>query len=117
VSPDDEPYAKFDFYAAHGVEDIIIGDPQDRAVRCFRVDGARYTEARGSRLLVVDSNEMTAGITWPARPGGLSEPRNRTSDGPVVRGKMPPLNRRDCVAVGVFGACRSSLVMRSVIVQ
>lgn len=65
VSPDDETFAKFDFYAAHGVEEIIVADPASRTVRCFRSDGARYVETSASDLLKLGTDEMTAGIRWP----------------------------------------------------
>lgn len=68
VSPDDETYAKFDFYGAHGVEEMIVADPLLQSVRCFRMDGARYVEAPASDLLGVSAAEMTGGIRWPVRP-------------------------------------------------
>ena len=39
VSPDDETYAKFGFYAAHGVEEILVADPTEKRIRCFRRTG------------------------------------------------------------------------------
>ena len=65
VSPDDETYAKFDFYAAHGVEALIVADPHERIVRCFRRDGLRYVEAVNSELLAVAADELTRSIAWP----------------------------------------------------
>ncbi|MDQ3680552.1 MAG: Uma2 family endonuclease [Actinomycetota bacterium] len=32
ISPDDETYEKFGFYADHGVEEIIVADPAARSV-------------------------------------------------------------------------------------
>lgn len=68
VSPDDETYAKFDFYAAHGVEELIVADPKERSVRCFRLEGERFAEAASSSLMGVRANELTTGIDWPPRP-------------------------------------------------
>lgn len=68
VSPDDETYAKFAFYAAHGVEEIVVADPGGRSVRCFRAEGGRFVEGAGSELLGVRADELSAGIDWPALP-------------------------------------------------
>lgn len=70
LSPDDETYAKFDFYAAHGVEEIIVADPKTRTVRCFRLTPlpssrrGSYTESGKSDLLGVDAAHLAAEIDW-----------------------------------------------------
>ena len=68
VSPDDESYAKFGFYAAHGVEEIVVANPRSRSVRCFHAEGGHFIEGPGSELLGVRADELTAAIDWPARP-------------------------------------------------
>jgi len=65
VSPDDETYAKFDFYAAHSVEEIIVADPSARAVACYAPLGDRYHVQSRSALLGVGSADLAAGISWP----------------------------------------------------
>ncbi|MEA2704095.1 MAG: hypothetical protein QOD63_2040 [Actinomycetota bacterium] len=50
VSPDDESYAKFGFYAAHGVDELIVADPHERSVRCFRRTGSGTPRWRGAKL-------------------------------------------------------------------
>ena len=65
VSPDDETFAKFDFYAAHGVDELVVADPRERLVRCFRRDGLGYVEVEGSDLLSVTADVLTRGIDWP----------------------------------------------------
>jgi Uma2 family endonuclease len=65
VSPDDETYAKFGFYAARGVEEIIVADPVNRLVQCFLRAGAGYLPSAASELLGVAAAELTAGIDWP----------------------------------------------------
>lgn len=65
VSPDDETYAKFDFYAAHGVEELIIADPKDQQIRCYERQGDHYVEAPASHALAVRAEELTLGIDWP----------------------------------------------------
>ncbi len=42
LSPDDETYEKFDFYAALGVAEIIVLQPVTREVEVYRLAGPRY---------------------------------------------------------------------------
>lgn len=65
VSPDDETYAKFDFYAAHGVGEIIVADPTEKTVRCFHRTGSAFHEQPESTLLGVGVADLTASIRWP----------------------------------------------------
>ncbi len=75
VSPGDETYAKFGFYAAHGVEEIIVADPAQRTVKCFRrleprlaaspVQSPKFVESEKSDLLGVYASHLTAEIDWP----------------------------------------------------
>lgn len=68
MSPDDETYAKFGFYAARGVEEIIVADPQARSVRCFRKEADHYAEVAASELLSVSAAQLSDGIDWPPQP-------------------------------------------------
>ena len=68
VSPDDETWAKFDFYAAHGVEEILIADPRQGTVRCFRLTGTGYVEGDRSEVLDVAMDALTAALPWPPLP-------------------------------------------------
>lgn len=65
VSPDDETYAKFSFYADHRVEEILVGDPQKRSVLWFRRDADHYVDAEASALLDVRADDLTGRIVWP----------------------------------------------------
>ena len=65
VSPDDETYAKFGFYAAHGVEEIIVADPTEKRIRCFRRTGTTYSESEKCDLLGVYASDLTSEIDWP----------------------------------------------------
>ncbi len=53
VSPDDETWEKFDFYARHRVEEICIADPMARQIRWFVLAGDAYEETDASPLLGV----------------------------------------------------------------
>ena len=65
VSPDDETYDKFGFYAAHGVDELIVADPTARTVTCWALDGTAYRQIDESALLAISMVELHAGIAWP----------------------------------------------------
>lgn len=65
LSPDDETFEKFDFYAAHRVDEVLVVDPAARTVRCWRRAGESYVESESSDLLGVATADLAAGIDWP----------------------------------------------------
>jgi len=66
ISPDDETYEKFGFYADHGVEEILVADPGARSVTIWRrTPEASYEEASGSALLGTSVAELATEISWP----------------------------------------------------
>ena len=66
VSPDDETYEKFGFYAANAVDELIVADPASRQVTCWRRDDHSYDEVPGSERLGITAEALTAAIDWPA---------------------------------------------------
>lgn len=64
LSPDDETFEKFAFYAAHRVDEVLVVDPVTRRVRCWRLAGEEYVEAGASELLGVTVVDLTGGIDW-----------------------------------------------------
>ncbi len=65
MSPDGETYIKIDFYAEHGVDELIIVDPQLRIVRIWQLMDGKYAETGRSNLLHVTAVELTRDIDWP----------------------------------------------------
>ncbi len=65
LSPHDETFAKLDFYAAHGVEELLVADPDTRTVRCWHLHDASYTEADRSALLDLTMQALVAEVRWP----------------------------------------------------
>lgn len=65
LSPDDETYQKFDFYFIHGVEEIVVADPEERTVRWWRRAGQGYESTVASALLGVSADGIAAAIDWP----------------------------------------------------
>ncbi|MGH9189538.1 MAG: Uma2 family endonuclease, partial [Acidimicrobiales bacterium] len=64
-SPDDETYAKFGFYAAHDVDEIMVAEPGNHLVRCFRREGDQYAETASSAVLQVETDVLVEAIDWP----------------------------------------------------
>jgi hypothetical protein len=64
LSPDDETYEKFPFYAAHGVDEMLVVEPEGRRVRVFALAGEGYEETDRSGLLGVDGATLEAAIRW-----------------------------------------------------
>jgi Putative restriction endonuclease len=67
LSADDKTFEKFDFYAAHHVEEILVVDPDQRTIRVWVLDGPRgeYRESSDSALLQVAAVRLESMITWP----------------------------------------------------
>jgi Uma2 family endonuclease len=67
VSPDDETWQKLGFYAARGVDELLIVDPGERRVYWLglQADG-QYRELEGSGLVALGASELAERIDWPA---------------------------------------------------
>jgi Uma2 family endonuclease len=65
VSPGDESYKKFDFYASHAVDEVVIVDPSEHAVHWFALAARKYREIEGSSVLESGPAELTHQIDWP----------------------------------------------------
>jgi Uma2 family endonuclease len=65
VSPGDETWAKFSFYAAHEVDELLILDPQERAVHWFALRGDGYEPVERSTLIELSAEELAGRIDWP----------------------------------------------------
>jgi hypothetical protein len=65
VSPDDETFAKFDFFLAHGAEELVVADPATKALRWWVRGDAGFEPAERSGLLGVDVAEIAGAIDWP----------------------------------------------------
>jgi Uma2 family endonuclease len=66
VSPDDETWAKLGFYAAHGVDELLIVDPQERRVHWLALaPGGEYQPLERSSLIALAPAELAERIDWP----------------------------------------------------
>lgn len=70
LSPDDDTYLKFPFYAAHDVLEILVADPDTRRIEIHVLDddGKSYARTDASRLLGVTAQELVAAVDWPPPP-------------------------------------------------
>ena len=65
VSPNDEAWQKLSFYAAHGVDEVLIVNPGERSAHWFALAGGEYREIKRSSLIELGPAELAARIDWP----------------------------------------------------
>ena len=65
LSPDDQTYAKFGFYAARGVDELWVVDPVEQTVLMWTLADGRYAEVETSPLLGLTAAGVVAALDWP----------------------------------------------------
>ena len=65
LSPRDETFEKFDYYAARGVEEVWVLDPPARTVRIWELRSGVLEPVAASSLLSVAAAEVQAQLDWP----------------------------------------------------
>jgi len=65
VSPGDDSWNKFDFFAAHDVDEVLIVDPQKRTVSWFALDSGEYAQVERSGLIELGAAELAQRLDWP----------------------------------------------------
>jgi Uma2 family endonuclease len=65
VSPGDESWEKLPFYAAHDVDEVLILDPEERAVHWLGLDGGQYSPIERSGLIDLGPDRLAERIDWP----------------------------------------------------
>jgi Uma2 family endonuclease len=65
VSPDDETFEKLPFYAAHGVEEVIVVEPEERKVKVLGLVDGNYEERDASAVLGFSGAEVARALHWP----------------------------------------------------
>ena len=63
-SPDDESWDKLPFYAAHGVEEVLIVDPETREVHWLALQDGGYVATKRSALIDLSPARLTAALVW-----------------------------------------------------
>lgn len=64
LSPDDETWEKFPFYAVRGVGEILVAHPGERWVRCWRLTAGRYEAVDVSATLAISMHDLVALVRW-----------------------------------------------------
>ncbi|HYB23162.1 MAG TPA: Uma2 family endonuclease, partial [Solirubrobacteraceae bacterium] len=65
VSPGDESWEKLPFYAAHGVDEVLIVDPATRSVDWLGLNEGEYRPIARSGLIDMSAGELAERIDWP----------------------------------------------------
>jgi Uma2 family endonuclease len=66
VSPGDDTWKKVPFYAKHGVDELLIVDPQKRSVDWLGLDpNGGYRPLERSRLIQLGPAELAERLDWP----------------------------------------------------
>lgn len=64
VSPGDETYDKFGFYADHRVDELLVVDPGERRVSLHALAGESYERVDHSCLLGIEVAGLAARLRW-----------------------------------------------------
>ena len=65
LSPDDETFEKLPFYAAHGVEEVLVVEPDEHAARVLVLGSSQYEERDTSTVLGISAADLARAIRWP----------------------------------------------------
>ncbi|MGH2927606.1 MAG: Uma2 family endonuclease, partial [Solirubrobacteraceae bacterium] len=65
VSPGDDSGAKLGFYAAHGVDELLIVDPRNRSVDWLGLQGGEYRPLSCSGLIDLGPAQLAQRLDWP----------------------------------------------------
>jgi len=71
-SPADDTFKKLPFYADHGVDELVIVDPQQQTVEWFALSEGGYRSVERSGLIEVAAAELAERIDWPQGETGAS---------------------------------------------
>jgi hypothetical protein len=64
-SPDDETWDKLDFYAEHGVEEVLVVTRSTRSVTWLGLSGRGYSRMAFSNLLGPETTRLATSLDWP----------------------------------------------------
>jgi Uma2 family endonuclease len=65
LSPGDETWDKLPFYAAHGVDEVLVVDPDERTINWLGREGGEYRPVERSSLIDLGVAELAEQIDWP----------------------------------------------------
>ncbi|MDE3069550.1 MAG: Uma2 family endonuclease [Acidobacteriota bacterium] len=62
---DEVCWQKLGFYAVHGVDELLIVDPQEHALHWLALEAGRYAPIERSGLIELGASELDARLDWP----------------------------------------------------
>ncbi len=65
VSPGDETWEKLPFYATHGVDEVLIVDPQEHSVSWLELKDRTYHPIERSGLVDLGAQGLAEQLEWP----------------------------------------------------
>lgn len=65
ISPGDETWDKLPFYAAHGVDELLIVDPETQRLDWLGLRDGDYEPIQGSGLIDLRPEQLSQLIDWP----------------------------------------------------
>ena len=65
ASPGDETWQKLPFYAAHGVDEVLVVEPRQRNVHWLMLKDGEYVEVKRSGLIDLGPDDLLERIDWP----------------------------------------------------
>ncbi len=65
ISPGDETWQKLPFYAVHEVDEVLIVDPEERAIHWLRLTDGEYHPLEHSDLIDLGPAGLAGLIDWP----------------------------------------------------
>jgi Uma2 family endonuclease len=65
VSPGDETWLKLPHYAAHEVDEVLILDPEERAIHWLALTDGEYRPIERSGVIDLSLKELAERIDWP----------------------------------------------------
>jgi Uma2 family endonuclease len=69
VSPGDDSWKKFDYFAAHDVDEVLIVDPLKRTVHWLALVEGEYVQVERSALIDLGRTKLAERIDWPPIEG------------------------------------------------
>jgi Uma2 family endonuclease len=65
VSPGDESWEKLPYYAARGLDEVLIVNPQERSVSWLALHQGEYRPIDRSGLIALGADELAEQLDWP----------------------------------------------------
>jgi Uma2 family endonuclease len=70
VSPGDESWEKLPYYAARGVDEVLIVSPEERSVSWMALRHGEYRPVERSALIALGPGELAEQLDWPPIEAG-----------------------------------------------